>query len=140
MSMPVTLESRTRVPWHHRAAARLAVGAARLLVRLRPRRLRRVLESVRRGARPADAATAGAARAAVVAVSRRCAAQQCLQRSVATALLCRMWGVWPDWCTGVRTQPFRAHAWVEADGQAVGEREDVTLYRTMMEVRAHDRR
>ncbi|WP_367137498.1 MULTISPECIES: lasso peptide biosynthesis B2 protein [Streptomyces] len=20
--------------------------------------------------------------------------------------------IWPDWCTGVRTAPFRAHAWL----------------------------
>jgi hypothetical protein len=24
-----------------------------------------------------------------------------------------MRGVWPTWCTGVRTPPFSAHAWVE---------------------------
>jgi hypothetical protein len=54
---------------------------------------------------------------------------------VATALLCRLGGGWPDWCTGIRTQPFRAHAWVEVDGAAVGESADVTLFHTVMSVR-----
>ncbi|MGH8901238.1 MAG: lasso peptide biosynthesis B2 protein [Egibacteraceae bacterium] len=29
------------------------------------------------------------------------------------------------WCLGVRISPFESHAWIEADGQAVGERADV---------------
>ncbi|WP_341867974.1 lasso peptide biosynthesis B2 protein [Amycolatopsis circi] len=44
-----------------------------------------------------------------------------LQRSIAAALLCRLRGSWPTWCTGVRTSPFAAHAWIEADGRAIGE-------------------
>ncbi len=80
-----------------------------------------MLEFVRGGAAPATAAQALLARRAVVAVSLRCAGQGCLQRSIATALLCRLRGVWPTWCTGVRTDPFAAHAWVEVDGQPVGE-------------------
>jgi hypothetical protein len=47
--------------------------------------------------------------------------RRCLQRAIATALLCRLGGVWPTWCTGVRTAPFAAHAWIEVDGQPVGE-------------------
>lgn len=36
-------------------------------------------------------------------------------------LLCRALGVWPTWCTGVRTEPFGAHAWLSVDGEPVGE-------------------
>jgi hypothetical protein len=50
-----------------------------------------------------------------------CGGRYCLQRSLATTLLCRMRGVWPTWCIGVHTAPFTAHAWVEAEGQPVGE-------------------
>ncbi|GAA1348396.1 lasso peptide biosynthesis B2 protein [Saccharothrix algeriensis] len=134
--MPITLEAAGRVRLPRRVAALVAVGAARALTRLSPWRLRRALEVVRRGARPATAARALAARSAVVSVSTRCAGQQCLQRAVATALLCRMAGQWPDWRTGVRTEPFRAHAWVEVAGEAVGENEDVSLYRVVFSVPA----
>ncbi|MFJ8716444.1 lasso peptide biosynthesis B2 protein [Streptomyces violaceus] len=27
----------------------------------------------------------------------------------------------PTWCSGVRTSPFAAHAWVEADDRPVGD-------------------
>ncbi|GFE23054.1 MULTISPECIES: lasso peptide biosynthesis B2 protein [Streptomyces] len=121
MSLPVALSERRRLPPHRRLVPLLAVGVARLLAKARPARLRKVLEFTRRGARPATADQALAAREAVVSVSLRCAGQGCLQRSIATALLCRARGAWPTWCTGVRTHPFAAHAWVEADDHPVGE-------------------
>lgn len=104
-----------------RLTARIVVAAARPLSALPPRRIRAALNLVRRGARPATAAQAQAARAAVTAVSTRCAGQYCLQRSIATALLCRLSGTWPTVRTGIRTAPFRAHAWIEADGEPIGE-------------------
>ncbi|GAA1018682.1 MULTISPECIES: lasso peptide biosynthesis B2 protein [Amycolatopsis] len=121
MTAPVALAARARLPLHRRPLPLLAVALARPLARLRPARLRRVLEFARRGARPAAADEALAARTNVVSVSLRCAGQGCLQRSIAAALLCRLRGSWPTWCTGVRTSPFAAHAWIEADGRAVGE-------------------
>jgi Transglutaminase-like superfamily len=110
MSIPVTLERRAKIPLHQRVLPLLAVAVARPLARLRPGRLRAILETVRRGARPATGEQAARARSAVVSVSLRCAGQACLQRSIATALLCRAHGAWPTWCTGVRTHPFTAHA------------------------------
>lgn len=139
MSMQVTLLPSDRVPWRRRPVALLVVGVARLMVRLKPGRLRRVLTFLSRRARPATAERALAARSAVVTVSTRCAGQGCLQRAVATALLCRLTGSWPDWCTGVRTEPFQAHAWVEVDGRAIGEADDIEFYRTVMSVRAVSR-
>ncbi|WP_116209814.1 lasso peptide biosynthesis B2 protein [Streptomyces olivoreticuli] len=121
MSQSVTLHQPSDVPWRHRLRARLAVAAARPLLRLTPGRLRRLCAFLRRGAVPAGYEQALAARTAVVAVSTRCAGQGCLQRSLATALLCRLEGTWPTWCAGVRTRPFRGHAWVEADGRPVDE-------------------
>jgi len=121
MSVPMSIDRGQETSLPRRLAARGAVAAARPLSALPPRRIRAVLELLRTGARPATTAQAQAARDAVVAVSTRCAGQYCIQRSLATALLCRMSGTWPTWRAGIRTAPFRAHAWVEADGQPVGE-------------------
>ncbi|GHF48167.1 hypothetical protein GCM10010218_32050 [Streptomyces mashuensis] len=140
MSTPMATTAPEDVPLRLRAAAVPVVAVARLLAALRPRRIRRVLTAVRRGARPATAGEALAARRAVVAVSRRCAGEGCLQRSIATALLCRLRGTWPDWCTGIRTEPFRAHAWVQADGRPVGEPHPDGYYRPLMIVPAPSRR
>ncbi|WP_460395684.1 lasso peptide biosynthesis B2 protein [Actinophytocola sediminis] len=97
--------------------------------------MRQVLEFVRRGARPATQREAAAMRDTVMAASVRCTGQWCLQRSIATALLCRLRGSWPTWRTGVRTHPFEAHAWVEVDGVAIGEDpENIRWYRVMMTV------
>jgi transglutaminase superfamily protein len=137
MSMPVALEPSVRLPWPRRAAAWSTVAIARMLIRLSPRRLRQVLQMAQCGARPATQAQALVARQAVVSVSLQCAGQGCLQRSVATALLCRLGGTWPDWCTGIRAEPFRAHAWVEVDGEPVGEREEIRLYHKVMTIRRH---
>jgi hypothetical protein len=103
--------------------ARITVAVAFGLRRLPPGRLRVVLALLSRGAEPARYAHAKAARDAVLAVSLTCLGSHgCLPRSLATVLLCRIWGVWPTWCAGVRTRPpFAAHAWVEADGQPVEE-------------------
>ncbi|MEU6002753.1 lasso peptide biosynthesis B2 protein [Streptomyces sp. NPDC047197] len=136
MSHPMVPAARGRLPLRSRPAALLATAAARLIVACKPRRIRRVLSVIRSGAAPATARQALAAREAVVAVSARCAGEGCLQRSVATALLCRMSGAWPDWCTGVRTEPFRAHAWVEVDGVPVGEPHLPGEYRRMLVVAA----
>jgi hypothetical protein len=134
MSSPVALPDRGRLPLRPRVAALLAVGVARLLARQPPRRIRSVLLLVRRGARPATAAEALAARAAVTAVSVLCAGEGCLPRSLATAILCRLRGAWPTWSTGVRTAPFAAHAWVEVDGEPVGEAHPAGYYRPVLTV------
>lgn len=70
----------------------------------------------------------------MVSVSLRCAGQDCLRRSVATTLLCRARGTWPTWFTGVRTHPFAAHAWIEAEGHTVGEPADTASFHTLLTV------
>lgn len=134
MSRPVALQQQQRLPLRQRIIPLAAVGLARLLAKMRPARLRAVLERVRCGARPATSEQAHAARQAVVSVSLRCAGEGCLQRSIAAALLCRARGVWPTWCTGVRTQPFTAHAWVEVNGHPVGEPYPAGHYRTLVSI------
>ncbi|MGH3392162.1 MAG: lasso peptide biosynthesis B2 protein [Actinomadura sp.] len=98
-----------------------AVGAASLLARMSPQRIQRALRLACHGAVPATVAQAMKARQTVTTASARCAGENCLTRSLATVLLCRMSGIWPDWCTGVRINPFRAHAWVQVAGQPIGE-------------------
>jgi hypothetical protein len=114
----------------------MASLVAALLVRQPPARIRRVLVWLRRGARPATAEAAAAMREATVAVSLPCAGREgCLRRSVAVVLLCRARGMWPTWCVGARVlPPFAAHAWVEADGLAVGEDLPPDYFRTLITI------
>lgn len=121
MSSPIAMPDRGRLPLGVRLTALLAVGIARLLSGLPPRRLRSALLWLRRSAKPATISQARDARRAVVAVSALCAGEGCLPRSLAAAVLCRMRGVWPTWCTGVRTAPFAAHAWIQVDEELVEE-------------------
>jgi hypothetical protein len=137
VSLPEAVSYQPRsVPFRRRMTTRLVVGSARLLATQSPRRIRRVLGVLRRGARPATFAQAKAARDAVVTVSLTCAAREgCLTRSLATVLLCRLGGHWPNWCVGSRRlPPFGAHAWVEADGAMVGEDYPPDYFRTLFTV------
>lgn len=111
------------VALRRRVLARLAVALAHVLATQPPRRIRRVVAWVGRGAKPATFHDAKAARDAVVSVSLACAAREgCLIRSLATVLLCRVHGSRPTWCVGVRRlPPFGAHAWIEVDGLPVDE-------------------
>ncbi|MBW1599501.1 lasso peptide biosynthesis B2 protein [Streptomyces sp. JJ38] len=123
MTTPSALVRPHDVPFGRRLAARCVLLPALVLSLLPPRRIRAVLGFVRRGAVPATAARAKGARDALCAVSLRCAGPKgCLPRSLGAALLCRLTGTWPTWCTGVRVvPPFTAHAWIEADGRPVDE-------------------
>jgi hypothetical protein len=89
---------------------------------------------LRRRAAPATFRQAENAQNAILAVSVMCGGRHCLLRSLATTLLCRIYGVWPTWCTGVRTAPFVAHAWVEVDGQPVGEPQGPGYYRALIAI------
>lgn len=49
----------------------------------------------------------------------------CLQRSFVTTRLLRRHGVPAHVVLGAQKLPFKAHAWVEVDGQAINERSNV---------------
>ncbi|MFD7165217.1 lasso peptide biosynthesis B2 protein [Streptomyces violascens] len=123
MTTPSALERPDGVPFVRKLGARLVLLPAVALSFLPPRRVRDVLNLVRRGAAPATAAQARNARDAMCAVSLCCAGPcGCLPRSLGAALLCRLGGSWLTWCTGVRVvPPFTAHAWIEADGRPIDE-------------------
>lgn len=46
----------------------------------------------------------------------------CLQRSAATTCLLRRYGVPAQMVMGAQQVPFKAHAWVEVDGQVVNDK------------------
>jgi hypothetical protein len=52
----------------------------------------------------------------------------CLQKASVTTSLLRQHGFQADMKIGVRKQPFHAHAWVEVDGQVVGDHANVRKY------------
>jgi hypothetical protein len=114
----------------------MAIVAARILANLSPERVRQIFSLLRRGSRPASLQYAAGARRTIEAVSLRCAGTKgCLPRSLAITLLCRLGGRWPTWCLGVRRlPPFGAHAWVEADGEPVGEEHPADYFRTFYTV------
>jgi hypothetical protein len=49
----------------------------------------------------------------------------CLQRSFVTTYLLRKHGVAAEMVLGAQKLPFKAHAWVEVEGQAINERSNV---------------
>ena len=136
MTVPSALHRPRGIPLARRLTAAVAVLLARGIALLPPRRIRAVLTAVRRRSAPATYEQAKAARDAVCAASLGCAAPHgCLPRSLATALLCRMSGTWPVWCSGVRVAPpFGAHAWVEANGHPVDEAGPDGYFRCLISV------
>ncbi|MBC2877514.1 MULTISPECIES: lasso peptide biosynthesis B2 protein [Streptomyces] len=142
MSAVVPRRAPVRLSPGQRLLTLAAVALAGRLARRPPARIRAVLTRLARGARPATYAEARAARAAVEAVSLRCASDEgCLPRSLATVLLCRARGRWPAWAVGVRARPpFGAHAWVEAEGRMVEERADASYFRVLFTVPAPEGR
>ncbi|WP_433269054.1 lasso peptide biosynthesis B2 protein [Actinosynnema sp. CS-041913] len=135
MSSPVALPGKPEgLGVGRRVVCWVVTVVARVLAKLPPRWIRSTLAVVSGRARPASHAEAKSARDTVVAVSLRCAGPGCLPRSIATALLCRLRGTWPTWRVGVRTAPFGAHAWVEAEGRPVGEPPGTEHLHVMMTV------
>ncbi|MFI6744344.1 lasso peptide biosynthesis B2 protein [Nonomuraea sp. NPDC050451] len=109
-----------------RAAACFAEGLAHLVARLPPRRIRMLLRVLGKGARPARNDEVAHVRTCLLSTRIRLrGVEACLPRSLAVVLLSRMRGAQATWCVGVlRSPPFLAHAWVEADGEMVGEHLD----------------
>ncbi|MEV8636248.1 lasso peptide biosynthesis B2 protein [Streptosporangium sp. NPDC051023] len=121
----------------YRIQARAAIAVARMMILLSPDRLAAVLSRLCRGVAQTSVGEAGKARDMVCALSRRCAGQGCLQRSVAVVILCRLQGNAPDWCAGFALHPFIAHAWVEVNGLPIGEPEKVSAYQVVHAARVH---
>ncbi|KAF4408866.1 MULTISPECIES: lasso peptide biosynthesis B2 protein [Streptomyces] len=136
MTVGVVPDSPVRVGPLDHLLARTAVGVARVLAKRSPERICAILTRVRAGSRPATYAQAKRARDTVLTVSVRCCGKNaCLPRSLAAVLLCRVRGVWPEWCAGVvAAPPFAGHAWIEAEGHMVDEFLDETTYKKLCRV------
>lgn len=129
-------EETLAVPGPRRIEIMLAVSAARILQRLRPEKLRKILELTSSHARPASEAEVARTRDELLSTSAECrGSSACLTRSIALVLLCRRKGTWPTWSVGVVTSPpFAAHAWVEVDGKIIGEPIASDSYRAFYKV------
>jgi hypothetical protein len=57
----------------------------------------------------------------------------CLQRSAATAVLLRRYGVPAELVIGVQLVPFKSHAWVEAYGRVVNDKSSVSEQYAVLE-------
>ncbi|MEV2275792.1 lasso peptide biosynthesis B2 protein [Nocardiopsis sp. NPDC049922] len=117
--------------WYPLSAAALAtVLAIRGLGSARTRfaRIRKlVLRPPQRGM--SDASGSGNAILAVRGLGRLLPLRvACLEESAASALALRWAGYRVAWRHGVATDPVRLHAWIEVDGQPVGESDDITDY------------
>ncbi|PWG66538.1 MULTISPECIES: lasso peptide biosynthesis B2 protein [Bifidobacterium] len=129
MSIPLQPEAITRVNFHDRLVALIAIIIGRQMERQRIGEFCRQLETWSERYPPADADMAKRYRNAVCAVSRRCRSQQgCLLRSLSTAAACRISHRSVTWCTGFTDRPFRAHAWVEVNGTPIGEPDAIGQY------------
>ncbi|MBE8524245.1 lasso peptide biosynthesis B2 protein [Amycolatopsis sp. H6(2020)] len=136
MTLPELPATKVKLSLSSYLATSIAVTAARVLARQKPKRIKVALASLRTGARPATISEAQHARDSVLTVSPRCSGEQaCLRRSIAGVLLCRMRGVTPTWCVGVlTTPPFTAHAWIESEGRSIGEELDGICYQRLIEI------
>lgn len=137
MTIPLFPEAQQRPRGKGLLVARIASTLALGISLIPPRTIARILTLLSNGTVPATQKQALEARLAACAVSVRSAGNGCLQRSIAVFLLCRMSGTTPDWCTGFLNRPFLAHAWVEVDGEPVGETAEIADYTTILAIRPH---
>lgn len=118
-----------------RIRARVAVIFAYLLSRRSPEKIERILSRWVNRYPPATEQDARLDRSAVCTVSGRCRGQEgCLHRSLATVIASRLRHKSLAWCSGFGTEPFRAHAWVEVNGQPVQEFAEVSDYVKSIEI------
>ena len=137
--MTLTLPStEVHVPLLTRLTIRLLVRVAGALSKRKPAAIQRFLGTLSRGARAGDYAAVSRARDEILTVSAACrGSAACLPRSLSVVLLCRLRGLWADWCVGVLVEPpFMAHAWVEAEGLIVDEPLEHDELKTLFRVSA----
>lgn len=124
MTSPMALPDQTAHPRPiERLLSHLCLTAAVLLLRLRFRHVVAVVERLHRLAnQPATAKQATRITALIrTAALRSPGRAACLERSLAATLLACIHGRRVDWCIGARLVPYAGHAWIEVDGQPIGE-------------------
>lgn len=136
MSISLFPEQTRAVSFGLRILAGLAVLVSYPLTWMSPAKLEGKLQRWARRFPAIDEQGAADQHDAVCAVSARCRSQAgCLPRSLAVVTLCLLQRRSVGWATGFATEPFRAHAWVEVNGQPVGESADASAYRPVVQVR-----
>ncbi|MFJ4208920.1 lasso peptide biosynthesis B2 protein [Paenarthrobacter sp. NPDC089675] len=121
MSLPLAPQRAVKPQGMVLLRTRVVTSIAWTMTLMPPSLLQSFLQFVAHKTRPSTSSEARRIRAAVCAVSERCAGEGCLQRSIASFILCRLEGHSPSWKTGYRLEPFAAHAWIEVDGVPIDE-------------------
>lgn len=113
--------------WLHGGLALCVLATTCLVVRFSSFRLQLALvRATRRWCRQAAASGEAMATVAAVgwAVRHYPGRAACLEQSLATVLLAAASGRRLDWCLGALADPYRFHAWVEAEGRPVSAWDD----------------
>jgi hypothetical protein len=113
---PVGLGDRLLAPLCLTLAAQLVprLGFARVVALAR--------WNARTGRRSATASEAASITTALGEAARhRSGRIACLERSLAAVLLAGLRRRRVTWCIGARLMPYGSHAWIEVDGQPIGE-------------------
>lgn len=124
MTTPGSFAAESRVlPLKQRVLIGLVVITAHTLAGRRPRWIRGIIRLLHRGSHPGTYEQVKAAQDSITTVSSAYSQQHwCMQRSLATILLCGLRGLSATLCIGIRGSVLTgAHAWVEAEGVPVGE-------------------
>jgi hypothetical protein len=122
MAEPASPAGRPRPGWRRGGPALCVLLATCLIVRCCPFRVQvAVARAARRLARrPATSGEGAAVVAAVDWAARRYPGRAaCLEQSLAAVLLAAARGWRLGWCLGAVPDPYRFHAWVEAEGRPV---------------------
>jgi len=117
-------------PFHWRVTAFVVVIFATIGVRIiRLHLIRSLMHRVCDPTVPeATSRQAETALAAIDAISPYVPARvACFERSISAAILIRLRRRTVTWCHGVKIRPVALHAWIEVDGQAIGEVQHVAV-------------
>ncbi|OTN90592.1 hypothetical protein A5819_003092 [Enterococcus sp. 7E2_DIV0204] len=147
MNIPLFSEKPNQVPFRIKWLARIALLISAPLNWVSPSMIERLLLRLMKKKPVSTRAKAQEIRDGVCGVSKRCRSQEgCLRRSLAVTIAVLLQRKSISWCTGYALEPFRAHAWVEIEGEPIGEPDEVKLYsksisiphRTTIQANAND--
>ena len=117
----------------NKIAAFFALMLSAPLKLCQPEALERIIIHLTRKKKLATFEQAKAARDAVCIISQKCRYQdRCIKRSIAVVIMLWLQGRRASWCTGYAMDPFRAHAWVEIKGNAVGESQSICDFKKVI--------
>lgn len=138
MNIPLFSEEFKKATWRMKFLARLALVLSTPLNWISPQRVEHIFYRMMKKLTTASQEQAIDIRNAVCAVSKRCRSQDgCIRRSLTVTMASWLCHRGVSWCTGFAQEPFRAHAWVEVNGNPIGEPEDIKLYTKTIDVIGH---